>query len=391
MHCRNRHDTQADCVTSSVCQPHTHTHLVRIRSLPGPKSGWRTLITPIGGRPGLAEWCFFCTCALGVMVAVIALSLLKPPIFASKAYGGLANKRAWVSGNTSDYQPHNSRTPQKQGETKHRQVPHIGSARRLWQAWIWLLCLIMSIHVTAATPEATTPSGGNPNNTFSWIRKRAFRRARARALLHGGTWYKGKWHTPSTLGAEENPAPRSPGQSTHHPQRASHQGRRLHVLSLNVGMLSTSAYEFLAWANHPPHPWDIICLQETGWTLEQQFQAGNWHIVCSGHARDRNSGVMTLISRTLLPADRIRYSATHEGRLLWVKLEFKSHHVDILNVYQHVWNTTAPVPKLLHQRDKIWTKLNQTICHLAVRSTLLILGDFNTPLMTAENRVGKGL
>ena len=114
----------------------THTHLVRIRSLPGPKSGWRTSTTPIGGRLGLAEWCFLCTCALGVRVAVIALSLLKPKIFASTAYGGLANTRAWLSGNTSDYQTRNSTTPKQQGETKHREVKRTGSTRRLWQTWI---------------------------------------------------------------------------------------------------------------------------------------------------------------------------------------------------------------------------------------------------------------
>ena len=130
---------------------------------------------------------------------MIALSLLKSQMFAGTAYGGLANIRAWLSGNTSDYCTCNFNNPQKNGENKHRQVKRTGSTRRLWQTWIWLLCLIMSIHVTAATPGVTEQNGGTPN-TFSWIRKRAFRRARARAQQHGGTWYKGKMAHPFNPG-----------------------------------------------------------------------------------------------------------------------------------------------------------------------------------------------
>ncbi|CAE7618280.1 unnamed protein product [Symbiodinium natans] len=165
--------------------------------------------------------------------------------------------------------------------------------------------------------------------THGWTAKRAYRRARHRAGISGGTWYNGRWHTAQSLGAIATTpmTPKTRTSPTRSPQSLSN---RLRICSHNVGMLSTDAHdELMSWLQMKQHQYDVICIQETGWSLEHIYVNGPWYVVSSGHSTDRNSGVMVLIARRLLPSDRIRYAAIIPGRILHVKLEFSNHHVDV--------------------------------------------------------------
>ena len=238
---------------------------------------------------------------------------------------------------------------------------------------------------------ATAVPHHGDGSSHGWTAKRAYRRARQSASAAGGTWYKGKWHTAQTPGAIAS-TPTTPATRTTTTRSPQSLANRLRICSHNVGMLSTDAHdELMSWLQMKQHQYDVICIQETGWSLEHLYLSGPWYVISSGHSADRNSGVMVLVARRLLPSDRIRYAAIIPGRILHVKLEFSNHHVDVINVYQHPWNTAVTASKVLHQRDQIWTKLNHTIGQMAVRNTLLICGDFNTPLSSSSGRVGSGI
>ena len=158
--------------------------------------------------------------------------------------------------------------------------------------------------------------------------------SQARAGAAGGTWYKGRWHTAQSLGAIAT-TPMTPTTRTSPTRSLQSLSNRLRICSHNVGMLSTDAHdELMSWLQIKQHQYDVICIQETGWS-GAHIREWTWYVVSSGHSTDRNSGVMVLIARRLLPSDRIRYAAIIPDRILHVKLEFSNHHVDVLNVYQH--------------------------------------------------------
>ena len=255
-----------------------------------------------------------------------------------------------------------------------------------------LLCIlcchqIEPNHATVITPPRVIPG-------FSWVQKRAFRRARNRASANGGTWYRGKWLTAQQLNAEQmQPSTehrhKSSDHSTHHP----HPGHRprLRIMSHNVGTLSTDAYdELMNWLQQNAD-WDVICLQETGWSLDATYTSGRWHVVSSGCKTHKNSGLMVLVSKRLITAEHIRFDNVVPGRIQVVKLEFPQRHIDIINVYQYVWSTQTPAPVLVHNRERVWTKLHQLISAVAQRNTLVMCGDFNCPLSQAKGHTGPGL
>ena len=92
----------------------------------------------------------------------------------------------------------------------------------------------------AAFSVAAKNTGGKSSNsiTHSDSRKRAFRRARRRAELRGGTEYRGRWFTAKELGTEARPQALSGNvaASREGPAKQPWQTRpRLRVRSFNVG------------------------------------------------------------------------------------------------------------------------------------------------------------
>ena len=119
-----------------------------------------------------------------------------------------------------------------------------------------------------------TPLGakfsGNAIGFTTKARKRAFLRARSRAQIKGGTWYRGQWRTAQSLGVPCDPdtAP-LPGRPTCQHRCPAGQGRqpRLRVLTYNVGGMSADLYDvFLDWLLSQTQA-DIVVLQETHWGM----------------------------------------------------------------------------------------------------------------------------
>ena len=230
-----------------------------------------------------------------------------------------------------------------------------------------LLCLLIT-HLIPHVQGVPT----SPEQTRTWQHKRAYRRARARASQNGVTWYRGRWHTSATLGTGPTLHSAHPTTTPRCSQRVppSHK-RRLRVFTFNTGILSTDAYdELLNWLQTKPDEWDVICLQETGWKLDTEYTSGPWRVIASHHPKQKNSGVITMVSTRLVAAENIRHAALLQGRLLHVKLEFPSHHVDILNLYQYAWNPDRAPQRMLHDRAQVWEKLGSCLLSLAGRQHL---------------------
>ena len=244
--------------------------------------------------------------------------------------------------------------------------------------------------------------------------KRALRRAIHRASQNEDhhTWYRGKRLHLNTLQAGGNASKAGRGHgppST--PNRTSRQlpdraASRLRVVCWNCGGLSSTLYqEVLLWLHDEEQagrPVDIISIAETCWREEFEFQtqpmagsSSRWFAVHSGgKAKD---GILCLIRSTLVPADCVRYRALLDGRLLHVRLLLQVP-LDILCTYQYAWNpqktTLDPshkVDQLVRQRARVWQHISTWISQTPRRHGLLLLGDFNCPLIHDPPVCGPGL
>ena len=96
----------------------------------------------------------------------------------------------------------------------------------------------------AITSRVGAPMGakqtdsGNGTANFSWSAKRAYRRARKRAANNGGTFYRGRWHTVSSLGAHRSSSTdlrMQPGVTDTRALQGPAERARLKGLTYNIG------------------------------------------------------------------------------------------------------------------------------------------------------------
>ena len=236
----------------------------------------------------------------------------------------------------------------------------------------------------------------------SRISKRSYKRAVTRAAQsqQGGTMYKGKWCTLCGLSTQYLPS--APPASDGKPRIRGPQPNGPHVrfLSLNCGGLSQDLYVGLLKTLEamPAHTQpQIVALQETHWSADstQQYTTGVWQVIQSHRHDNRSAGVLFLLHRSLTRDAVVSFGEPFPGRILHVRITTKSWALDCLNVYQQTmqWQrnhrTTAlpddsTQPNAHETRQKVWTALDTTLKKLPIRHTLLLLGDFNTPMQQHE-------
>ena len=236
-------------------------------------------------------------------------------------------------------------------------------------------------------------SGSNSVSTHSWARKRAYRRARQRAALNGGTWYRGVWRSAASLGTSAlDVSTQTPSSSRRCP---SMQGRRqrLKVLSYNVGGMSADLYDvFHIWLCKQQCA-DIVLLQEVHWGLgrgETQWTKDGWHYVVSASSDTRYAGVCICVSAKLARPSDIDYQVWHPGRLLHVRVHGRSIPIDIVCAYQWVQQYHAGHSSTRY-RSQFWDKLDRMLGTLPRRNVLVCGGDMNAVLRPLGAHVGHGI
>lgn len=223
-----------------------------------------------------------------------------------------------------------------------------------------------------------------PSHKPSTIRKRALKRAYTRLEKYGHTWYRGKlWMKPPSFTNASAEVTISP---THFDVSAPIQPRehlprdRLQILQWNAGALSSSKYrEILHWC---AISWiDIAILTETHWKLEDEWSTDHFHIIHSGHATpatfDKSAGILIAISKKLCSATQIAWASIHPGRLLHCRIHCQHRPIDIVGIYQYVWNGQALQTQ---RRRTLWDTAQKILDSLAKRNILCFLGDFNCSL-----------
>ena len=227
-------------------------------------------------------------------------------------------------------------------------------------------------------------------NTWHRVRKRAFRRAiaRARRSSEGRALYRGRW----VVASDDPKDPAS--QLTAGP--SSRPASRIPILCWNCSGLTTLRFEEIKqWLRSQP-PKDrpqLVVLQETMWKDCMEWTDDLYAYIHSGSGRNREGGLMAMVSQQLCPAERLRHHSLQAGRLLHVKVPLEPS-IEVLAVYQHAWRSdanNAAKEALLAKRLACWQRIQCFAEATAARSQLLILGDFNTPLSLRHPFTGQGL
>ena len=236
-----------------------------------------------------------------------------------------------------------------------------------------------------------------PETSFSRIRKRAFRRARRRAEMFGFTTYRGRTVSAKNLSTRvRNPAV-EPLASLTAPrlQKASPQSRfsRLAIMTYNCSSMTAELYDVLCdWLQHRCTS-DVVVLQETHWGLgksDATWQIPGWSFVNTADPGNRYSGVAILVSHRVSTAANITFCSWIPGRILHVKCECAHATLDLIGVYQHVWQEGQRA-LTESKRETFWVTLGRLLGGIPQRSLLVLAGDFNGPAEHLSGHIGRGV
>ena len=215
--------------------------------------------------------------------------------------------------------------------------------------------------------------------------KRSYRRAVRRAMQCGYTWYKGRLFTTSSRSASVCPPSEShvtASTPTVQPSKR-HQRQRMLCLTWNSGGLAQATWDmFQQWADKQEV--DFITIQETHWQFTSEWTQSNYHCIHSGYS-NRQAGILCMVSKRLCQAHHLSWTEVDPGRLLHLRVHGESRSIDFLTVYQHVFSNDR-----LEQRQTFLDQLNNVLSRIPQRNMLVLLGDFNTSLLTKSKVVGSG-
>ena len=244
----------------------------------------------------------------------------------------------------------------------------------------------------------TGESGRPCGKPFSFYRKRAFKRAVARAKVHGTTQYRGQTCDLHTLMGQYQTGAEQTCSRTHRNATATSAGSAsasqfsLSCISWNCGGLSNLQDELFTWLDE--HPYDIVFLQETWHRQQMDFDTRGYHCIGSGigaEAKRAHAGVMTLLRASVFPQEYIRFHDPVAGRLLHVRAWCTGGWVDTVNVYQYALATQAEQVQILQKRTTLWTALRHTLGHVPQGSTLVSAGDYNCSIEALKHHAGPGM
>ena len=169
-----------------------------------------------------------------------------------------------------------------------------------------------------AVSAAVNFSGPNSDSHHSWVRKRAFRRATQRAIMHGGTWYRGVWRSANSLGVTPVDSARSGQASARTAPTLQGRRPRVRVLSYNIGGMSSDLYDVLVdWLKRQQCA-DIVLLQEVHYGLgrgESTWTRDGWHFIASASPDTRYAGVCICVSAKLVKQEALDYQTWVAGRI----------------------------------------------------------------------------
>ena len=221
--------------------------------------------------------------------------------------------------------------------------------------------------------------------------KRSIRRAYARALQQGFSWYKGRCYAPTDFpyALRENYQPSlSPKPAQLQPKPQSNwkhiDKARFRVLNWNAGGLSAYRLDELkVWMQHQCIEAAIIT--ETRWKFESTWSDPDFHYVHTGDQQHAGQGILCILAKHFCSTDQLKWRVIHPGRLVHIQVQLDRRAIDLIGCYQHTYAATT---QRQSARTLLWDQLDQLLHGLVARNILVLGGDFNCDLLQAASHSG---
>ena len=260
---------------------------------------------------------------------------------------------------------------------------------------------------TSESPAQTVPSSAHrvpdtAHPAYSFARKRSYKRAVRRAAQSGDqhTYYRGRVCTLQQLcrGYQGRQAPPTASRRLLQASMSRTQHRLL-TLTWHAGGLTQALWQelllTLAHMQDADRP-QIVCIQETHWTaaVAANFRTTGWEVYTSPTTDNKSAGLLTLVDKRLAGECQIVYADPKPGRLQHLRLIQGSWTADVINVYQKPYNSHPQAARQAREiRRDVWDALRKLLQVAPARNTLVLLGDFNSPIRpcaAAGTRINPG-
>ena len=223
------------------------------------------------------------------------------------------------------------------------------------------------------------------------IVKRSLKRAYARSLQHGISWYRGRSYTPHDFpralrDSYQPPPQKPPGMSkpliTCNELHTDKQ--RFRVLNWNAGGIGAFRVDELkVWMLNQCI--EVAFITETRWCFENTWMDENFHFIHTGDPSHKGMGILCILAKHFCPANCLRWRPVVPGRLLHVQVQHASRCVDLVGCYQH---TSVATRQCQQHREQLWAQLDSFLHGLVQRNILVLAGDFNCDLLQSTSHSG---
>ena len=212
--------------------------------------------------------------------------------------------------------------------------------------------------------------------------KRSYRKALAEATTHGHAKYRGQMLT-----VKQDFVP----YSGRPPRAYAHD--RLRCVSWNSSGFSAELNaDFFKWLEVAGNV-GFFSVQETHWGLSSDWSTDSWHLVHSTTGHYRSGGILFGMRANLVQRESVKWREIVEGRLIQVRFVYKKQQFDVISIYQHAMTFSSNEQKseTMKRRKLLWDSLAKLLDQLPIRSSVVLLGDFNTTLEPSKKIAGYGI
>ena len=240
-----------------------------------------------------------------------------------------------------------------------------------------------SLTVPEATPVANNRGSRPGRRSRAGTGKAAFRKAMAQAASQGHAHYRGQ-----VLTVRRDFVP-SAGRAV----RARAVQDRVRCLTWNCSGLSPELHaEFLKYLEVVG---DIgfFSLQETHWGFDSEWTAATWHFIHSTTGKQRSGGILVGLSSKYVEHSTIKWRDVIPGRLVHIRFTYKRQQIDLVVLYQHAlsYSDGEQRKELMKHRTAVWGALDTLLTALPLRSSIVLMGDFNVTLEPTKAAAGYGI
>ena len=240
-----------------------------------------------------------------------------------------------------------------------------------------------SLTVPEATPVANNRGSRPGRRSRAGTGKAAFRKAMAQAASQGYAHYRGQ-----VLTVRRDFVP-SAGRAV----RARAVQDRVRCLTWNCSGLSPELHaEFLKYLEVVG---DIgfFSLQETHWGFDSEWTAATWHFIHSTTGKQRSGGILVGLSSKYVEHSTIKWRDVMPGRLVHIRFTYKRQQIDLVVLYQHAlsYSDGEQRKELMKHRTAVWGALDTLLTALPLRSSIVLMGDFNVTLEPTKAAAGYGI